>query len=136
MGRVIAVANQKGGVAKTPSVHALGVALAEMGKRVLLVDLDPQASLTWSLGVDPDELELSLHDVMVGRAKAAEVVVDAGPVELIPSTIDLAGAEVQCDRDRCPNWLIKKLRVAGIRKAAANAKDTLRCGAAIWKQNR
>ena len=57
MTRVVAIANQKGGVAKTTTVHALGVAMAERGRRVLLVDLDPQASLTWACGVDPDALE-------------------------------------------------------------------------------
>jgi chromosome partitioning protein len=91
---VLAVANQKGGVAKTTTVHALGVALAELGERVLLVDLDPQACLTYSLGIDPDGLERSLHDVLAGRAEAAEVLVKAGDLGLLPATIDLAGAEV------------------------------------------
>lgn len=98
MGRVIAVANQKGGVAKTTTVQTLGAALAEQGQRVLLVDLDPQACLTWSHGVDPDELERSLHDVMVGRTELADVLVRVGDegarVDLVPATIDLAGAEV------------------------------------------
>ena len=98
MARVIAVANQKGGVAKTTTVQTLGAALAEQGQRVLLVDLDPQACLTWSHGVDPDELERSLHDVMVGRTEVAEVLVrvgdEAGRLDLVPATIDLAGAEV------------------------------------------
>ena len=88
------MANQKGGVAKTTTVHALGVALAELGERVLLVDLDPQACLTYSLGIDPDGLERSLHDVLAGRAEAAEVLVKAGDLGLLPATIDLAGAEV------------------------------------------
>ncbi len=94
MATVTAVANQKGGVAKTTSVHSLGGALAELGMRVLVVDLDPQASLTWASGVDPDQLELSVHDVMLRRAKAADVVLRNGAVHLLPSTIDLAGAEV------------------------------------------
>jgi chromosome partitioning protein len=63
--QVLAVANQKGGVAKTTTVHALGAALAERGRRVLLVDLDPQACLTFSTGSDPDKLDASLHDVLV-----------------------------------------------------------------------
>jgi chromosome partitioning protein len=94
MTRVIAVANQKGGVAKTTTVHTLGAALAERGQRVLLVDLDPQACLTFSNGLDPDTLDRSLHDVMLGRADAADVVVKVGDHHLLPSTIDLAGAEV------------------------------------------
>ncbi len=93
-GRVVAVANQKGGVAKTTTVASLGTALSEMGRAVLLVDLDPQACLTFSLGVDPDTLDLSMHDVMLGRVPAAMALhptVD-GP-DLLPATIDLAGSE-------------------------------------------
>ena len=71
MGRVLAVANQKGGVAKTTTTHSLGAGLAELGERVLLVDLDPQACLTYSLGIDSDALDRSLHDVLAGRAEAA-----------------------------------------------------------------
>ena len=94
MGRVIAVANQKGGVAKTTTVASLGVALSEMGRRVLLVDLDPQACLTFSLGLDPESLDLSVHDVLLGRVSAAVAIchTEDGP-DLLPSTIDLAGAE-------------------------------------------
>ena len=70
MVKVIAVANQKGGVAKTTTVQSLGVGMAEQGHRVLVVDLDPQACLTFSLGFDPDELDSSLHDVLVRRVPA------------------------------------------------------------------
>lgn len=97
MAKVVAVANQKGGVAKTTTVQSLGVALAERGERALLVDLDPQACLTYSLGVDSDSLDCSLHDVLVRRARLADVVrpVDGvGQLFLVPATIDLAGAEV------------------------------------------
>ncbi len=89
------MANQKGGVAKTTTVASLGVALAEMGRRVLLVDLDPQACLTFSLGLDPEAVELSVHDVLLGRVTAAMAIrpVDEG-VDLLPSTIDLAGTEI------------------------------------------
>ena len=62
--RVLAVANQKGGVAKTTTVASLGAALAELGHTVLLIDLDPQACLTFSLGVDPDGVDASVHDVL------------------------------------------------------------------------
>jgi chromosome partitioning protein len=92
--RVIAVANQKGGVAKTTTVASLGAALAELGHKILLVDLDPQACLTFSLGFDPEQLELSVHDVLLGRVSAGMVVQPAreGP-HLLPATIDLAGCE-------------------------------------------
>src|SRR5829696_1467936 len=91
---IIALANQKGGVAKTTSVASLGAAFAEQGRRVLLVDLDPQACLTFSLGVDPDTVESSVHDVLVGGAAVTDVVVGCEEgVDLVPSTIDLAGAE-------------------------------------------
>ena len=97
MPNVVAVANQKGGVAKTTSVQALGVALAEQGLAALVVDLDPQACLTYSLGFDPEALDGSLHDVLARRATVAEVLrpVAAVPgLTLLPATIDLAGAEV------------------------------------------
>lgn len=90
----MAVANQKGGVAKTTSVASLGAAFAELGKRVLLVDLDAQACLTFSLGVDPDEVDRSVNEVLMGQAALADVIVQCDDgVDLVPSTIDLAGAE-------------------------------------------
>ncbi len=90
----MAVANQKGGVAKTTTVHSLGAALVERGRRILLVDLDPQASLTWACGIDPDHLDISLHDVMLRRAKASEALIKVGDLHVLPATIDLAGAEL------------------------------------------
>ena len=91
---VVALANQKGGVAKTTSVASIGAALAELGQRVLLVDLDPQACLTFSLGVDPDTVERSIHDVLTGSAELGDVVVTCEEgIDLVPSAIDLAGAE-------------------------------------------
>src|ERR1700734_3293987 len=97
MVKVVAVANQKGGVAKTTTVQSLGVAVAQQGRRVLVVDLDPQACITYSCGFDPDGLDVSLHDVLVRRARLSEVVKpvpDVPNLNLAPATIDLAGAEV------------------------------------------
>ncbi len=92
--RVIAVANQKGGVAKTTTVASLGTALAELGQRVLLVDLDPQACLTFSLGIDPEDLELSIHHVLTKGVSATEVMATTEDgVDLLPATIELARAE-------------------------------------------
>ncbi|EWT00519.1 chromosome partitioning protein [Intrasporangium oryzae NRRL B-24470] len=91
---IIALANQKGGVAKTTTVASLGAAFAEQGRRVLLVDLDPQACLTFSLGVDPDTVEKSIHDVLTGGTDLGDVVIGCDEdLDLVPSTIDLAGAE-------------------------------------------
>ncbi len=95
--RVVAVANQKGGVAKTTTVHSLGFAWAESGHRVLLVDLDPQACLTYSTGLDPSTLPASLHDVFVRTMKAADaryVVGGIDGLDILPATIDLASTEV------------------------------------------
>jgi chromosome partitioning protein len=94
MSTVLAVANQKGGVAKTTSVASLGAALAEQGTSVLLVDLDPQACLTFSLGIDPEDVELSVHHVLTKGVDAAEVILRTEDgVDLVPATIELARAE-------------------------------------------
>ena len=94
MTTTLAIANQKGGVAKTTTVASLGTALTDLGASVLLVDLDPQSCLTFSLGVDPEQLEESVHQVLLGQVPAADVIVstDDGP-DLLPATIELAGAE-------------------------------------------
>jgi len=90
----LAIANQKGGVAKTTTVASLGAALAELGQKVLLVDLDPQACLTFSLGIDPEDLELSVHHVLTKGLDPAEVIIETDDgVDLLPATIELARAE-------------------------------------------
>ena len=90
----LAVANQKGGVAKTTTVASLGAALAESGQRVLLVDLDPQACLTFSLGIDPDDLETSVHHVLTQGVDPIEVIIETDEgVDVLPATIELARAE-------------------------------------------
>jgi chromosome partitioning protein len=94
--RTIAVANQKGGVAKTTTVASLGSALVEQGRKVLLVDLDAQSCLTFSLGLDPDAVELSVHDVLLGRVGASMAIQPTEDgVDLLPATIELAGTEAQ-----------------------------------------
>jgi chromosome partitioning protein len=94
MTRVLAVANQKGGVAKTTTVASLGAAMAEEGRRVLLVDLDPQGCLTFSLGQDPDKLAVSIHEVLLGDVEPDTALVETSEgMTLLPANIDLAGAE-------------------------------------------
>jgi len=116
MGTVVALANQKGGVAKTTSVHSLAAGLVELGDTPLVVDLDPQASLTWACGFDPDSVEVSIHDVLLGRAKASEVIIERNGIHVLPSTIDLAGAEV--------HLLTKTGREYVLRKALSKVRDS------------
>jgi len=93
VGGVIAFANQKGGVAKTTTTLNLGVAFAEEGLRVLLIDLDPQGNLTMSQGLNPDSIERSMFDVLVHQLPIDEVIQQT-EVDLAVSSIDLAGAEL------------------------------------------
>jgi chromosome partitioning protein len=91
--RVIAFANQKGGVAKTTTTLNLAVAFKEKGLRVLAVDLDPQGNLTMSQGLNPDSIERSMFDVLVHRIPIDEIIHPA-EIEIAVSSIDLAGAEL------------------------------------------
>ena len=91
--QVIAFTNQKGGVAKTTTTLNLAAAFAEHHFRVLCVDLDPQANLTMSQGIDPDSLEKSMYDVLVNRTPISEVIVSR-EVDVAAASIDLAGAEI------------------------------------------
>lgn len=114
----LAVANQKGGVAKTTTVASLGAALAELGQRVLLIDLDPQACLTFSLGVDPEDLELSVHQVLTKDLDITEVLLTTEDgVDLLPATIELARAEAdlltRTGREYVVRGALERLREAG-----------------------
>ncbi len=114
----LAVANQKGGVAKTTTVASIGAALVELGQTVLLVDLDPQACLTFSLGIDPEDLELSVHHVLTKGLDPTEVVLDTDDgVALIPATIELARAEAdlltRTGREHVLRTMIDDLRAQG-----------------------
>jgi chromosome partitioning protein len=91
--RVIAFANQKGGVAKTTTTLNLGVALVEKGLRVLTIDLDPQGNLTMSQGWNPDEIERSMFDVLVHKLPITEII-RKHEVDVGVASIDLAGAEL------------------------------------------
>jgi chromosome partitioning protein len=93
LARVIALANQKGGVAKTTTTLNLGVAFKERELRVLVVDLDPQGNLTMSQGFNPDAVERSMFDVLVHRLPIREVIREA-EVDIAVSSLDLAGAEL------------------------------------------
>lgn len=96
-GRLIAVANQKGGVGKTTTVVNLGAALAARGQSVVVIDLDPQANATTALGIVPHALDKTLYDVLLGEEAIEDVVVATSVRNLYcgPANIDLAGAEVE-----------------------------------------
>ena len=99
MRRVYAIANQKGGVGKTTTCICLGAALAEHGKQVLLIDLDPQAGLTTGLGFDPDSFEVTIYNAMIDPENVSlrDLTLDTSVpgVRLVPSNLDLAGVEAE-----------------------------------------
>jgi chromosome partitioning protein len=115
MTSVIAVANQKGGVAKTTTVHTIAEALSEQGKKILMIDLDPQACLTYATDSQPDDLEVTIHDVFLGRVSISDVLLEREGPDILPSSIDLAGSEI--------HLLTKTGREFVLKRALADVKD-------------
>ena len=97
MGKIISVSNQKGGVGKTTTALSLSAALGVLEKKVLLIDMDPQSNATSGLGVDSNEATLSSYDLIIGNAKASNIVIQTSSpnLDLIPAKIDLVGLEIE-----------------------------------------
>lgn len=97
MGRIIAVANQKGGVGKTTTSINLSACLAALGKRVLAIDMDPQGNMTSGLGIDKNEVEYSVYDLILGETEIEQVICKEAfeNLDIIPSNIDLSASEIE-----------------------------------------
>ena len=96
MGRIIAVANQKGGVGKTTTTINLSACLAEAGQKVLVIDVDPQGNTTSGLGIDKNDTENTVYELMLGEAEVEECIYKSvmEDLDVIPSNVNLAGAEI------------------------------------------
>lgn len=118
MTKVIAVTNQKGGVGKTTTSVNLSAALAYMGKKVLLVDIDPQANATQGIGVDRSSLSLTVYDAITQSTPLKDIIIstDVKNLDIVPANIDLAGVEIELSQ-------VKSGREQRIRNALETVKE-------------
>ena len=110
MSRIIAIANQKGGVGKTTTVINLSACLAEAGKRVLTVDMDPQGNSSSGLGLDKDRLKNTVYQLMIGDCGIRDALQKSSMknVDVLPATVHLAGAEVELIGEQGSQFILKK----------------------------
>ena len=111
MGRIIAIANQKGGVGKTTTAINLSACLAEKEKKVLAVDMDPQGNLTSGLGVEKESIDNTIYDFIIGETSIENVIVKCNEIdnlELIPTSIDLSAAEIELIDQEDKEYILRK----------------------------
>lgn len=109
MGRIIAIANQKGGVGKTTTAINLSACLAEKGKKILVIDMDPQGNTTSGLGVDKGALERTIYDVLIGECEIEEVVQKEAleNLDIVPANVELSGAEIELIGIEMKEYILK-----------------------------
>lgn len=110
MGRIIAVANQKGGVGKTTTSTNLSACLAELNKRVLLIDIDPQGNATSGVGVDKNQLDNTVYEMIIGECEMEDCLLEnvIDNLDLLPSNVNLAGAEIDLIGVEAREFILKK----------------------------
>ena len=110
MGRIIAIANQKGGVGKTTTAINLSACLAEKGKKVLSIDMDPQGNMTSGLGVSKDEVEKTVYDLIIGEAEIEDIICRevSENLDILPTNIDLSAAEIELIGIDDKEYILKK----------------------------
>lgn len=111
MGRIIAVANQKGGVGKTTTTINLSACLAEQGQKVLVIDVDPQGNTTSGLGIDKNNTENTVYELMLGEASIDDCIYKSvmDDLDVIPSNVNLAGAEIDLIDIDDREYILKKI---------------------------
>jgi len=108
-GRILAIANQKGGVGKTTTAINLGTALAAAGKRVLVIDLDPQGNASTGFGIDRESRRITAYEVIIGQSRLADSIMPTKvpSLDIVPATVDLSAAEVELINDPRRNYRLR-----------------------------
>lgn len=111
MGRIIAIANQKGGVGKTTTAINLSACLAERGKKTLTIDLDPQGNTTSGLGIDKEELEHTIYELIIGQCEIEDCIIKnhLDYLDILPSNVELSGAEIELIGVDKKEYILKRL---------------------------